>query len=173
MSFEVLERHMKLPITERMPLRLISVDPDQVMLSQAQKKLENFKKQHEALLQDVQLDFMIGFAEDLKESFPAGSADIITSALAIHHIDENEKQKAINAFFTTLRPDGGKLIIGDFYTDPAKRTFMSRFGSHGSANLPLPNLIEDAGFVEGKNEYVNNLFFILPAHLISATKKSQ
>ncbi len=79
--------------------RLIGVDESEPMLEHAR-----------ALLPDATL-----LVRRLEDSLPAGPFDVITSVLAIHHLDEPAKADLFRRVAAALR-NGGRFVFGDVIT---------------------------------------------------------
>ena len=155
-------------IKNGMTLKIISLDPDEEMLKQAKKYFQTDCKVPE---QYIQLEFVQGFGEDLK-TLGDQSVDIICSALAIHHIDMDKKQKSMNEFFRVLKNETGKVVIGDFYADPVADAFIAKHMKHGTANEQVTNtdLLKNAGFKAAKHVFSNKIMYIMPAYVFTAEK---
>ncbi len=56
----------------------------------------------------------------LQDELPAGPFDLVFSALAVHHLDADEKAALFRAVAARLRP-GGRFVLGDVVVpdDPA------------------------------------------------------
>jgi tRNA (cmo5U34)-methyltransferase len=76
----------------------IGVDENDDMLAVARTRLEG-----------RQVDLRIA---DLLDPLPAGPFDLVTSALAIHHLDGPGKAELFRRIAAALRP-GGRFVLGD------------------------------------------------------------
>lgn len=78
--------------------RLIGVDENPAMLEAARGRLEGF---------DIELR-----VADLLDPLPEGPFDLVTSALAVHHLNGGGKAELFGRVADVLRP-GGRFVLGD------------------------------------------------------------
>jgi tRNA (cmo5U34)-methyltransferase len=78
--------------------RVIGVDVNPAMLRAARTRLEGFEA-----------DLRVA---DLVDPLPEGPFDLVTSALAIHHLEGPEKADLFARIADVLRP-GGRFVLGD------------------------------------------------------------
>jgi ubiquinone/menaquinone biosynthesis C-methylase UbiE len=88
---------------------VIGIDPDPAALRRARRKAARAGL-------PVRLDR--AFAGDMP--FPDGSIDRVLSSLMLHHLDDDEKPRAMREIRRVLRP-GGQLHLVDFAGTPPKR----------------------------------------------------
>jgi ubiquinone/menaquinone biosynthesis C-methylase UbiE len=88
---------------------VIGIDPDPAALRRARRKAARARL-------PVRLDR--AFAGELP--FPDGSIDRVLSSLMLHHLDDDEKTRAMHEIRRVLRP-GGQLHLVDFGGTPPKR----------------------------------------------------
>jgi ubiquinone/menaquinone biosynthesis C-methylase UbiE len=115
-------------VARRYPgVELIGIDPDPAALRRAGRKAARARL-------PVRLDR--AFAGELP--FPDGSIDRVLSSLMLHHLDEDEKPRAVREIRRVLRP-GGQLHLVDFAGTPAKRGLSGHLlhrNRHMVGNLP-------------------------------------
>jgi ubiquinone/menaquinone biosynthesis C-methylase UbiE len=88
---------------------VIGIDPDPGALRRARRK---------AARAGLPVRVERGFAGELP--FPDGSIDRVLSSLMLHHLDEDEKRRAMREIRRVLRP-GGQLHLVDFAGTPPNR----------------------------------------------------
>lgn len=81
---------------------LIGIDPDKQALTIAENRLKR---------QCLKAELIQAFAESLP--LPDNSIDICFSTLALHHMPEETKRKALEEMHRILKPNG-KVVIADF-----------------------------------------------------------
>jgi SAM-dependent methyltransferase len=97
-------------VARRQPgAEVIGIDPDPPPLPRAHRKADRARL-------PVRLDR--AFAGELP--FPDGSIDRVLSSLMLHHLDDEEKPRAMREIRRVLRP-GGQLHLVDFAGTPPKR----------------------------------------------------
>lgn len=109
--------------------RVAGIDPAPRQIARARSK---------ARRADLAIDFGIAAIEALP--FPAGSFDVVTSTLMMHHLPEDLKRQGLAEILRVLQP-GGRLVVCDFArsdTDPAD----------------LPELVRRATFIGIEEEEV-------------------
>ena len=93
--------------------------------------------------------FEPGTAEAL--AFPDASFDVVVSSLVVHHLPEDQRQRAVREMLRVLRP-GGALLLADFRVGDGAlaRLVASLTGSAAMAERvpPLEPLVAGAGFAE-------------------------
>lgn len=115
----------------------VGVDPSEAMVSQATE-----------VLSGAGARYLVGFAESL--ALEDGSFDVVTSSLALHHIDEDQRQAAATEMARVLRP-GGTVLVADF-RPPSSRLgqwFVKNVVGLGMASNPVeatPHLLAGVGF---------------------------
>lgn len=96
-------------------------------------------------------EFTVGVAQHLEQ--PDESFDLVTSALAMHHIPAEVRQAAVEEMYRVLRP-GGRVLVADFRSSGGHLNLHARGRAmrHGGA-IPLDDLVTAAGFrIEGDSE---------------------
>jgi ubiquinone/menaquinone biosynthesis C-methylase UbiE len=88
---------------------VIGIDPDPAALRRARRKAKRA---------GLPVRLERGFAGELP--FPDGSIDRVLSSLMWHHLDDDEKPRAMREIRRVLRP-GGQLHLVDFAGTPRKR----------------------------------------------------
>jgi ubiquinone/menaquinone biosynthesis C-methylase UbiE len=88
---------------------VIGIDPDPGALRRARRKANRA---------GLPVGLQRGFAGELP--FPNGSVDRVLSSLMLHHLDDEEKARAMREIRRVLRP-GGQLHLVDFAGTPPKR----------------------------------------------------
>ncbi|WP_326549399.1 class I SAM-dependent methyltransferase [Micromonospora sp. NBC_01813] len=78
----------------------IGIDPDQAALRLARRKAARAK---------LAIRYEVGFAGDL--SLPDASVDRVLSAFMLHHLDADERTRALREIRRVLRPDGQLHIV--------------------------------------------------------------
>jgi tRNA (cmo5U34)-methyltransferase len=78
--------------------QVIGVDENDGMLSVARSRLAEY---------DIRLH-----VADLQDELPAGPFDLVTSALAVHHLDGPGKARLFERIAAVLRP-GGRFVLAD------------------------------------------------------------
>ena len=131
--------------------QVIGLDPDPKALRRAQSKIVRAAV-------SVQLDQ--GFADQLP--YQRDSFDRVFSSFMFHHLEEHEKEKALNEVSRVLKP-GGSFHLLDFTADHGTHGFLSRlFHSHArmkdNTDERLLQLMRLAGFknaekVKGESKY--------------------
>jgi ubiquinone/menaquinone biosynthesis C-methylase UbiE len=102
--------NLLLTVARRHPgVEVIGIDPDPAALRRARRKAARAGL-------PVRLDR--AFAGELP--FPDGSMDRVLSSLMLHHLDDDEKTRAMHEIRRVLRP-GGQLHLVDFAGTPSKR----------------------------------------------------
>jgi ubiquinone/menaquinone biosynthesis C-methylase UbiE len=118
---------------------VIGTDPDPKALGIAERKTQRLSG----------VRFVRGFSQDLP--LPAGSADVLLSALMLHHVKPEAKQPTAAEAFRVLRP-GGRVLLLDFGGDPEPsdsfltRRFMRKEHFSGQTGDGVPDLFRAAGF---------------------------
>jgi tRNA (cmo5U34)-methyltransferase len=79
--------------------RLVGLDVNPEMLAEAH-----------ASLPAAQVETLV--AQTLQDPLPAGPFDLVMSALAVHHLDSQEKRSLFARVHEALRPDG-RFVLGD------------------------------------------------------------
>ncbi len=105
---------------------VIGIDPDPAALRRARRKAARARL-------PVRLDR--AFAGELP--FSDGSIDRVLSSLMLHHLDEEEKPRAMREIRRVLRP-GGQLHLVDFAGSPPKKGLSGHLihrNSHMVGNL--------------------------------------
>jgi tRNA (cmo5U34)-methyltransferase len=74
----------------------------------------------------------------IQDGLPQGPFDLVFSALAVHHLDEREKQELFRRVAEALRP-GGRFVLGDVVVpaDPADAVIEITEG------YDLPDTVDD------------------------------
>jgi ubiquinone/menaquinone biosynthesis C-methylase UbiE len=131
-----------LALKERRPdARVVGVDGDEEILALAQAKPGA-----------ARVEWRKGLAQELPVE--AGSADVVTTSLVLHHLLPEDKRKALAEMKRILRP-GGRLHVADWGRphDPLMRGLFyivqigdgfDRTADHRAGRLP--DFITDAGF---------------------------
>jgi tRNA (cmo5U34)-methyltransferase len=78
--------------------RAVGLDENELMLGAARDRLEG-----------LNVSFVVA---DLNDPLPPGPFDLVTSVLAIHHLDGPGKAALYQRVFAALRP-GGRFVFGD------------------------------------------------------------
>ncbi|HEY6036769.1 MAG TPA: class I SAM-dependent methyltransferase [Kofleriaceae bacterium] len=114
--------------------RVLAVDISPAMLEQLSKKPELAGKV------DV-------FCQDLVERPIGRTADLVVSAMAMHHVEDTPA--LLRALFAHLVP-GGRLAVADLDTEPGDFHAAGTEGvyHHGFARDELRAMLGDAGFVD-------------------------
>lgn len=116
--------------------RVTGVDPSPAMVEYARGRAP------------ANCDYQEGEGQDLP--FPDGSFDAVLSSLAVHHIPEGERARALREMFRVLRP-GGRLVVAEF-RPPANPVaaglarLLNRSEAWRDPYELLGTLIPDAGF---------------------------
>jgi ubiquinone/menaquinone biosynthesis C-methylase UbiE len=131
--------------------KVTGLDPDPKALQRAQNKIARAAV-------SVQLDR--GFADQLP--YQRASFDRVFSSFMFHHLDEHEKEKALNEVSRVLKPEGSFHLL-DFTADHGSHGFLSRlFHSHAqmkdNTDERLIQMMGQAGFknaekVKGESKY--------------------
>src|SRR5499427_3868342 len=82
--------------------RVAGIDPAPRQIARARSK---------ARRADLAIDFRVAAIEAL--SFPAGSFDVVTSTLMMHHLPGDLKRQGLAEILRVLQP-GGRLVVCDF-----------------------------------------------------------
>ena len=129
------------PFLER-GCRVVGVDPSERMLKQARAKAEQWEGLFS--VQRVAEPFLC-------LPFDAGTFDVVVSAYAIHHLDDEAKRQAIAEMKRALRP-GGRIIIADtiFRDEEHKAQALRDYADMEDEYQPLvttfPGMFEAEGF---------------------------
>lgn len=94
------------------------------------------------------------FAQGVAEELPCadGTADLVVSSLAFHHIPEDRREQALAEVFRVLRP-GGRLLLADF-RPPKGRAARHLVGATAGPVMRdnrvdlMEPLVRGAGFIE-------------------------
>jgi ubiquinone/menaquinone biosynthesis C-methylase UbiE len=131
--------------------KVVGIDAAPEMIEVAKKKAAKSR---------APVTFEVGLAEDL--AFPDATFDVVISRLAIHHLPDDLKPKVFAEILRVLKP-GGRLMIADF--NPPSNPIISHIataiiGSHMmQTNVwSLPQMLEDAGFVEVNSGLTRSAF---------------
>jgi ubiquinone/menaquinone biosynthesis C-methylase UbiE len=81
--------------------KVIAVDISEQMLNEAKRKAEDSNIGN--------IDFVVG---DFLHPNVEGTVDVIVSNIALHHLTDEEKEKAVKIMAEKLN-DGGRLVLGD------------------------------------------------------------
>jgi len=117
--------------------KLIGIDPDELVLSIARRRLEKM---------GAQVEFLQDYAEKL--SLQNSFADVVISTLVFHHMPNDIKQKASSEIYRILKP-GGRAIVADF--GPGRISpylFEKREYMEGNVKGLVPVFLKEAGFRE-------------------------
>jgi len=93
--------------------------------------------------------FQPGAAQSIP--FPDAAFDVVVSSLAMHHVPEQERGRAVREMLRVLRP-GGTLLLADYR--PGEGMLSRLHASLGPVRAmqrrvsPLEPLVADAGFTE-------------------------
>lgn len=117
--------------------KAVGVDPSEAMVSQASE-----------VRSDAGARYLVGFAESLP--LGDGSFDVVSSSLALHHIDDDQRQAAAAEMARVLRP-GGQVLVADFRPPSGRlgQWFVRNVVGLGMASNPvddIPPLLAGAGF---------------------------
>lgn len=129
----------------RLDLSLIGIDPDPDALRRARRKAGRAR---------LPVRFERGYAGALP--LPDASVDRVLSSLMLHHLDEEEKTRAMAEIRRVLRP-GGQLHIVDLAGSPDDRGLHARLARRNprrAGDLPdqLLSRLRDAGLTDvGEN----------------------
>jgi cyclopropane fatty-acyl-phospholipid synthase-like methyltransferase len=121
---------------------LVGLDPDPKALDRARRKADRRR---------VAVTLDRGYADELP--YPDGSFDRVLSALMLHHLQRDEKSRALHQVRRVLRP-GGSLHVLDFGgAGDRSDGFLARLlhrSEHFRDNSPatILALMRDAGFVD-------------------------
>jgi ubiquinone/menaquinone biosynthesis C-methylase UbiE len=120
---------------------LIGLDPDPAALARARRKAGRAGL-------DVRLDR--GFADELP--YPTASLDRVLSALMLHHLPPDEKQRALREVRRVLAP-GGALHLLDLDGDAphGHRRHRARLADNTASSIQA--LMAEAGFAEPVQTY--------------------
>lgn len=115
----------------------VGVDPSEAMVAQATEARSGAGAR-----------YLVGFAESL--ALEDGSFDVVTSSLALHHIDEDQRQAAAGEMARVLRP-GGRVLVADFRPPSGRfgQWFVKNVVGLGMASNPVDTmapLLARAGF---------------------------
>ena len=106
--------------------------------------------QHKAFKAGTDLDFRVGFAEELP--FPDRTFDLVVSQLMIHHLPGDLKSRAFGEMYRVLKLNG-RCVIVDF--EPPKtmlwRSLARLLHSHVMMQTDVRHyaaMMEDMGFSE-------------------------
>lgn len=115
----------------------VGVDPSEAMVAQASE-----------VRSGTGARFVVGFAESL--ALEDGAFDVVTSSLALHHIDEDQRQAAAAEMARVLRP-GGRVLVADFQPPSGRlgQWFVRNVVGLGMASNPVDEiapLLAGAGF---------------------------
>lgn len=119
------------------------IDPAPEMIAVARRKAQRA---------GVEIDFRVGVIEALP--FPAGTFDVVTSSLMMHHLPPPLRVKGLAESWRVLKP-GGRILIADMLR-PSPSSFQRFFTTlalhHGHGVQfgieDLPELMREAGFAE-------------------------
>lgn len=117
--------------------KAVGVDPSEAMVAQASE-----------VRSGAGTRYLVGFAESL--ALEDGSFDVVTSSLALHHIDEDQRQAAAAEMSRVLRP-GGQVLVADFRPPSGRlgQWFVKNVVGLGMASNPvdaMAPLLAGAGF---------------------------
>ena len=148
-----------LAVARRQPgVEVIGIDPDPGALRRTRRKADRA---------GLPIRVERAFAGELP--FPDGSIDRILSSFMLHHLDEDEKPRAVREIRRVLRP-GGQLHLVDFADAPSRHGVGGRL-LHRSPRLAgsLPDrilaLLRDAGLTDvaengdGSNHFGGYAFY--------------
>jgi ubiquinone/menaquinone biosynthesis C-methylase UbiE len=95
--------NLALLVAKRHPAaEVVGLDPDPLALASARSKAER---------RGLRVQWDLGTAGELP--YPDGSVDRVLSSLMFHHLDEDEKRRALTEVRRVLKP-GGRLHLMDF-----------------------------------------------------------
>ena len=120
-----LSRHIA-PMLRRGGGKLTCMDASEPMLAVARKSLKRFGD----------INYIVGSYEDLAQV--EGRFDVITIHFMLHEIGKGDRQKAVDAFASALKP-GGRIVI----REPTRP-------DHGMAPEEIRELMSNAGLEEFK-----------------------
>jgi ubiquinone/menaquinone biosynthesis C-methylase UbiE len=106
----------------------VGVDPSEAMVSQASESRSGAGAR-----------YLVGFAESL--ALEDGSFDVVTSSLALHHIDEDQRHAAAAEMARVLRP-GGRVLVADFRPPSGRlgQWFVRNVVGLGMASNPVDTI---------------------------------
>jgi len=120
-------------------LSVFGVDPDEKALSIAKKRLS--KKNIEVQLRKAYADLL---------PFPDNSFDIVFCTLTLHHLDTEDKQKALEEMHRIAKP-AGMLVVADFGEQEKERfkpwIFELREYLKDHIEGRIPEFINKRGFI--------------------------
>lgn len=121
---------------------VVGLDPDPKALARARRKADRER---------LGIRFALGFADELRDA--DGTYDRVLSALMLHHLDRDTKERSLREVRRVLAP-GGALHVLDFArADGASDGVLTRL-LHADHDLrdattgALLGLLRDAGFVD-------------------------
>ena len=100
--------------TKARPAKLIGVDPDEIILERARRKLAGA---------NVRADLRRGYLRDASAVLSGSGVTKIVSSLVFHQVPLAEKRAGLSAIFAAL-PPGGELHVADY---GLQRTRWMRF----------------------------------------------
>lgn len=115
--------------------RVTGVDPSPAMIEHAGKQAP------------ANCSYLVNEGQSL--DLADASCDVVVSTLAVHHIPEADRGRAIREMRRVLRP-GGRLLIAEFRppSNPWVSRLLDRLSAHDTTHNPrewLAGLIADAG----------------------------
>jgi len=148
--------------------RVVGLDPSERMLKQAEAKEERWPGL-----------FSVQHVDDpfLRIPFGDGTFDAVVSAYAIHHLDDEAKQRAVREMKRVLKP-GGRIAIADtMFRDAAhKAETLKSDGEWEDEYQPLlnafPGMFEAEGLAATLHQ-VGEFVWILIAQVRTASKAAK
>lgn len=97
------------------------------------------------MLERIELGEVERRAGRLQDPLPAGSFDLVVSALAVHHLDGAEKRDLFSRVHEALRP-GGRFVLADVVTADVQVAPLSDGYDKPDAAEDQLGWLRDAGF---------------------------
>jgi tRNA (cmo5U34)-methyltransferase len=95
----------------------------------------------EAMLSEARLEGAELLVQRLQDPLPEGPFDLVFSALAVHHLDPEEKADLFRRVRAALRP-GGRLVLGDVVVPERGEDAVTPATPGFDKPDPMPRLLE-------------------------------